>query len=144
MFCRYIGHTNHLDYSQWTDSGDLNISGTGPGVARAREILQEWPESYGYIPRSYEDTESPGFWRVCNDVSEGFYIDAFSRICFAGDAQERTLILRTLRKSCFRTSRWTHRLSVEAMTAAEPARLRRGRGSHSRAVSFSCHSSHRS
>ena len=59
--------------------GDLNISGTGPRVNRALDILQAWSESYGYIPRSYEDTESDDFWKVRSDVSKEFYIDAFSR-----------------------------------------------------------------
>ena len=62
--------------------GDLSISG------KALDTLQAWSESYGYIPRSYEDTEADDFWKVCNDISEEFYIDAFSRTCFIGDDQE--------------------------------------------------------
>ena len=80
------------EYPQLEDAvrlrGDLNISGAGPNISKALDILQAWSESYGYIPRSYEDTETDDFWKVCNDVSEEFYIDAFSRMCFVGDDQD--------------------------------------------------------
>ena len=68
--------------------GDLSISGIGPEVNSALSTLQTWSESYGYIPRSYTDTNEPDFWVTCNDISEKYYIDAFSRTCFAGDAQD--------------------------------------------------------
>ena len=68
--------------------GDLSISGTGHEVDAALSTLQTWSESYGYIPRSYTDTDEPDFWNTCNDISEKYYIDAFSRVCFAGDAQD--------------------------------------------------------
>ena len=68
--------------------GDLNISGAGPSISNALDILQAWSESYGYIPRCYAETESADFWGVCNEVSEQFYIDTFTRNGLVGDDQD--------------------------------------------------------
>ena len=77
--------------------GDLNVSGTGPNISKALDVLQAWSKSYGCIPRIYEDTETDDFWKGCNHVSEEFYIDAFSRMCFVGDDQDTDIKVRAIR-----------------------------------------------
>eukprot|EP00439_Symbiodinium_sp_Y106_P070527 s569_g12.t1 len=69
---------------------------TAPGGAsdddwvRTRTLQSRSTPIWRWHPklRSYEDTEADDFWKVCNDISEEFYIDAFSRTCFIGDDQE--------------------------------------------------------
>ena len=65
--------------------GDLSISGIGPKISEVLPVLVAWSESYGWTPRCYEDTKHPDFWNTCEQISEGLYLDSFTRYCFTGD-----------------------------------------------------------
>ena len=65
--------------------GDLSISGIGPKVSEVLLVLVAWSESYGWTPRCYEDTKHTDFWHTCEQISEGLYLDSFTRYCFTGD-----------------------------------------------------------
>ncbi|CAE7249187.1 RE2 [Symbiodinium natans] len=50
--------------------GDLNVSGIGPNIDDALQVLSTWTESYGMSPRCYADTEEHDFWATCRDISQ--------------------------------------------------------------------------
>ena len=65
--------------------GDLNISGIGPKISEVVPVLVAWTESHGWTPRCYEDTKGSDFWYTSEHISEGLYLDSFTRYCFTGD-----------------------------------------------------------
>ena len=65
--------------------GDLNISGIGPKISEVLPVLVAWTESHGWTPRCYENTKGSDFWYTCEHISEGLYLDSFTRYCFTGD-----------------------------------------------------------
>ena len=65
--------------------GDLSISGIGPKISEVLPVLVAWSESYGWTPRCFEDTKHVDFWHTCEQISEGLYLDSFTRYCFTGD-----------------------------------------------------------
>ena len=65
--------------------GDLSISGIGPKISEVLPVLVAWSESYGWTPRCFEDTKHVDFWHTCEQISEGLYLDSFTRHCFTGD-----------------------------------------------------------
>ncbi|CAE7255946.1 RE2 [Symbiodinium natans] len=64
--------------------GDLNVSGIGPNIDDALQVLSTWTESYGMSPRCYADTEEHDFWATCRDISQELYLNSYTRNCFVG------------------------------------------------------------
>ncbi|CAE7256176.1 AGM1 [Symbiodinium natans] len=64
--------------------GDLSVSGIGPNIDDALQVLSTWTESYGMSPRCYADTEEHDFWATCRDISQELYLNSYTRNCFVG------------------------------------------------------------
>ena len=64
-------------------TGDLSISGIGPHIDDALQVLYAWTESFGMSSRCYDDTRDRSFWATCRDISQEIYLNSYTRSCFA-------------------------------------------------------------
>ena len=74
--------------SLYVSVSDIHASAVCPQARTLLEAVQVWAESFGIMPRNFQDTLTPPFWGMVASISESIYLDQFCRTCFVSDLLE--------------------------------------------------------